>query len=130
MHPVTRGRPKGKGKQQNSRTLDDFSLLPSQRKRPFCDEINLRECNQINYGKEIVEQQQIKQYNLNINDEDETYDDKNFHSEEYDVFEIPDVDRLVRLLVIFWVSLSAPNGSGWVGFEGYLKIQINQPCNP
>ncbi|PKY29077.1 kinase-like protein [Rhizophagus irregularis] len=46
--------------------------------------------NQINYGKEIVEQQQIKQYNLNINDEDETYDDKNFHSEDDDVFEIPD----------------------------------------
>ncbi|PKC54694.1 hypothetical protein RhiirA1_542787 [Rhizophagus irregularis] len=46
--------------------------------------------NQINYGKEIVEQQQIKQYNLNINDEDETYDDKNFHLEEDDVFEIPD----------------------------------------
>ncbi|UZO05518.1 uncharacterized protein OCT59_025866 [Rhizophagus irregularis] len=46
--------------------------------------------NQINYGKEIVEQQQIKQYNLNIEDEDETYDDKNFHSEEDDVFEIPD----------------------------------------
>ncbi|CAB4436783.1 unnamed protein product [Rhizophagus irregularis] len=46
--------------------------------------------NQINYGKEIVEQQQIKQYNLNINDEDETYYDKNFHSEEDDVFEIPD----------------------------------------
>ncbi|PKY37038.1 hypothetical protein RhiirB3_533699, partial [Rhizophagus irregularis] len=42
--------------------------------------------NQINYGKEIVEQQQIKQYNLNIKDEDETYDDKNFHSEEDDVF--------------------------------------------
>ncbi|CAB4478767.1 unnamed protein product [Rhizophagus irregularis] len=46
--------------------------------------------NQINYGKEIVEQQQIKHYNLNIKDEDETYDDKNFHSEEDDVFEIPD----------------------------------------
>ncbi|POG74121.1 hypothetical protein GLOIN_2v1579669, partial [Rhizophagus irregularis DAOM 181602=DAOM 197198] len=46
--------------------------------------------NQINYGKEIVEQQQIKQYNLNIKDEDEIYDDKNFHSEEDDVFEIPD----------------------------------------
>jgi hypothetical protein len=44
MHPATRGRPKGKGKEQNSGTLDDFSLLPSQRKRPFCDEINLREC--------------------------------------------------------------------------------------
>ncbi|UZO05519.1 uncharacterized protein OCT59_025867 [Rhizophagus irregularis] len=46
--------------------------------------------NQINYGKEIVEQQQIKHYNLNIKDEDETYDDKNFHAEEDDVFEIPD----------------------------------------
>ncbi|POG74123.1 hypothetical protein GLOIN_2v1066428 [Rhizophagus irregularis DAOM 181602=DAOM 197198] len=37
-----------------------------------------------------VEQQQIKHYNLNIKDEDETYDDKNFHAEEDDVFEIPD----------------------------------------
>ncbi|CAB4439174.1 unnamed protein product [Rhizophagus irregularis] len=53
-------------------------------------QINSNEDNQINYGKEIVEQQQIKQYNLNIKDEDETYDDKNFHSEEDDVFEIPD----------------------------------------
>ncbi|CAB4439198.1 unnamed protein product [Rhizophagus irregularis] len=46
--------------------------------------------NQINYGKEIVEQQQIKHYNLKIQNEDETYDDKNFHSEEDDIFEIPD----------------------------------------
>ncbi|POG74114.1 kinase-like domain-containing protein [Rhizophagus irregularis DAOM 181602=DAOM 197198] len=53
-------------------------------------QINSNEDNQINYGKEIVEQQQIKQYNLNIDDDDETYDDKNFHSEEEDVFEIPD----------------------------------------
>ena len=43
MHPVRRERPKGKAKVQNSRTIDDFSLLPSQRKRPFCDEIYLRE---------------------------------------------------------------------------------------
>ncbi|PKC72589.1 hypothetical protein RhiirA1_491226 [Rhizophagus irregularis] len=53
-------------------------------------QINSNEDNQINYGKEIVEQLQIKQYNLNIDDEDEIYDDKNFHSEEDDVFEIPD----------------------------------------
>ena len=44
MHPVGRGRPKGKAKAQNSRTIDDFSLLSSQQKRPFCDEIYLREC--------------------------------------------------------------------------------------
>ncbi|CAB4404760.1 unnamed protein product [Rhizophagus irregularis] len=44
--------------------------------------------NQINYGKEIVEQQQIK--NINIDDEDEVHDDKNFHSEEQDELEIPD----------------------------------------
>ncbi|CAB4484138.1 unnamed protein product [Rhizophagus irregularis] len=44
MHPVSRGRPKGKAKVQNSRTIDDFSLLPTQRKGPFCDEIYLREC--------------------------------------------------------------------------------------
>ncbi len=30
MHPVSRRRPKGKSKEHNSRTLDDFSLLPSQ----------------------------------------------------------------------------------------------------
>ncbi|POG74125.1 kinase-like domain-containing protein [Rhizophagus irregularis DAOM 181602=DAOM 197198] len=57
--------------------------------------------NQINYGKEIVEQQQIKQYNLNIEDEDETYDDKNFHSEEDDVFEIPDGKYFTIMFFIF-----------------------------
>ncbi|CAB4446514.1 unnamed protein product [Rhizophagus irregularis] len=30
-------------------------------------QIKSNDGNQINYGKEIVEQQQIKQYNLNIN---------------------------------------------------------------
>ncbi|RGB22852.1 kinase-like domain-containing protein [Rhizophagus diaphanus] len=54
--------------------------------------LNIKSNNdiQINYGKEIVEQQQIRQYNFNIDDEDETYDYKNFHSEEDNVFEIPD----------------------------------------
>ncbi|RGB37360.1 kinase-like domain-containing protein [Rhizophagus diaphanus] len=51
-------------------------------------QINSNEDNQINYVKEIVEQQQIK--NINIDDEDEIYDDKNFHSEEQDELEIPD----------------------------------------
>ncbi|CAB4404446.1 unnamed protein product [Rhizophagus irregularis] len=51
-------------------------------------QINSNEDNQINYGKEIVEQQQIK--NVNIDDEDEVYDDKNFHSESHDELEIPD----------------------------------------
>ncbi|CAB4419301.1 unnamed protein product [Rhizophagus irregularis] len=51
-------------------------------------QINSKNDNQINYGKEIVEQQQIK--NINIDDEDEIYDDKNFHSEEQDELEIPD----------------------------------------
>ncbi|CAB4420565.1 unnamed protein product [Rhizophagus irregularis] len=44
MHPVSRGRPKGKSKEQNSRVFDDFSLLPSQQKQPLLDEINLRDC--------------------------------------------------------------------------------------
>ncbi|GES76239.1 kinase-like domain-containing protein [Rhizophagus clarus] len=48
------------------------------------------EDNQINYGEEIVEQQQIRRYNIKIDDEEETYDDKNFHSEEQDELEIPD----------------------------------------
>ncbi|CAB4404437.1 unnamed protein product [Rhizophagus irregularis] len=51
-------------------------------------QINSNNDNQINYGKEIVEQQQIK--NINIDDEDEVHDDKNFHSEEQDELEIPD----------------------------------------
>ncbi|EXX75382.1 hypothetical protein GLOIN_2v1783204 [Rhizophagus irregularis DAOM 181602=DAOM 197198] len=42
MHPVSRGRPKGKSK-CNSNSLDDFSLLPSQQKRSLFDEMNLRE---------------------------------------------------------------------------------------
>ncbi|PKC59436.1 hypothetical protein RhiirA1_399951 [Rhizophagus irregularis] len=49
-------------------------------------QINSNEDNQINYEKEIVEQQQIK--NVNIDDKDEIHDDKNFHSEEQDKFEI------------------------------------------
>ncbi|PKC72591.1 hypothetical protein RhiirA1_531094 [Rhizophagus irregularis] len=64
-------------------------------------QINSNEDNQINYGKEIVEQQQIKQYNLNIEDEDKTYDDKNFHSEEDDVFEIPDGKYFTIMFFIF-----------------------------
>ncbi|CAB4377421.1 unnamed protein product [Rhizophagus irregularis] len=51
-------------------------------------QINSNEDNQINYVKEIVKQQQIK--NINIDDEDEIFDDKNFHSEEQDELEIPD----------------------------------------
>ncbi|PKK64851.1 hypothetical protein RhiirC2_715983 [Rhizophagus irregularis] len=51
-------------------------------------QINSNEDNQTNYVKEIVEQQQIK--NINVDDEDEIYDDKNFHSEEQDELEIPD----------------------------------------
>ncbi|CAB4439196.1 unnamed protein product [Rhizophagus irregularis] len=51
-------------------------------------QINSNEDNQINYVKKIVEQQQIK--NINIDDEDEIFDDKNFHSEEQDELEIPD----------------------------------------
>jgi hypothetical protein len=40
MHPSSRG----KSKKQNSRTLDDFSLLPSQQKQPLFDDMYLREC--------------------------------------------------------------------------------------
>ncbi|EXX56720.1 hypothetical protein RIR_jg2974.t1 [Rhizophagus irregularis DAOM 181602=DAOM 197198] len=44
LHPVSRGRPKGKSREQNSRVLDDFSLLPSQQKQPLFDETYLRDC--------------------------------------------------------------------------------------
>jgi hypothetical protein len=44
VHPASRGRPKRKSKEQNSRTLDDFSLLPSQQKQPLFDEVYLRDC--------------------------------------------------------------------------------------
>ncbi|GES76240.1 kinase-like domain-containing protein [Rhizophagus clarus] len=53
-------------------------------------QLNSNNDNQINYGKEIAEQQQINKYNVKIDDEDEIYDDKNFHSEEQDELEIPD----------------------------------------
>ncbi len=43
MHPASRGQPKGKSKEHNSRTLDDFSLLSSQQKCPLLDETSLRE---------------------------------------------------------------------------------------
>ncbi|PKK64394.1 hypothetical protein RhiirC2_775617 [Rhizophagus irregularis] len=36
--------PKGKSREQNSRVLDDFSLLPSQQKQPLFDETYLRDC--------------------------------------------------------------------------------------
>ncbi|CAB4425885.1 unnamed protein product [Rhizophagus irregularis] len=52
-------------------------------------QVNSNEDNQTNYVKEIVEQQQIKNM-FNVDDEDEIYDDKNFHSEEQDELEIPD----------------------------------------
>ncbi|CAB4486770.1 unnamed protein product [Rhizophagus irregularis] len=44
LHPVSRGRPKGKSREQNSRVLDNFSLLPSQQKQPLFDETYLRDC--------------------------------------------------------------------------------------
>ncbi|RGB26772.1 hypothetical protein C1646_769997 [Rhizophagus diaphanus] len=46
--------------------------------------------NEDNYGMEIIEQQQVKKHNIDVDDEDEIYDDKNFHSEEQDELEIPD----------------------------------------
>ncbi|POG74133.1 kinase-like domain-containing protein [Rhizophagus irregularis DAOM 181602=DAOM 197198] len=46
--------------------------------------------NDDNYGMEIMEQQEVKKHNNDIDDEDEIYDDKNFHSEEQDELEIPD----------------------------------------
>ncbi|CAB4377399.1 unnamed protein product [Rhizophagus irregularis] len=46
--------------------------------------------NEDNYGMEIMEQQEVKKHNNDIDDEDEIYDDKNFHSEEQDELEIPD----------------------------------------
>jgi hypothetical protein len=42
MHPASRGQPKKKSK-CNSNSLDDFSLLSSQQKRPLFDETCLRE---------------------------------------------------------------------------------------
>ncbi|RGB26767.1 hypothetical protein C1646_674530 [Rhizophagus diaphanus] len=62
-------------------------------------QINSNEDNQINYVKEIVEQQQIK--NVNIDDEDEIYDDKNFNSEEQDELEIPDGKCIILLYVLY-----------------------------
>jgi hypothetical protein len=42
MNPISCEQPKGKSK-CNSNSLDDFSLLPSQQKRPLFDEMYLRE---------------------------------------------------------------------------------------
>ncbi|CAB4417370.1 unnamed protein product [Rhizophagus irregularis] len=53
------------------------------------DELQINS-NEDNYGMEIMEQQQVKKHNIDIDDEDEIYDDKNFHSEEQDELEIPD----------------------------------------
>ena len=46
VHPTSCGRPKGKGKDQNSSTLDNFSVLPSQRQDKILlfEEMRLREC--------------------------------------------------------------------------------------
>ena len=46
VHPANRGWPKEKGKSQNSSTLDDFSLLPSQQQQEkilLFEEKHLRE---------------------------------------------------------------------------------------
>ncbi|PKY58111.1 kinase-like protein [Rhizophagus irregularis] len=62
-------------------------------------QVNSNEDNQTNYVKEIVEQQQIKNM-FNVDDEDEIYDDKNFHSEEQDELEIPDGKNLDYALIV------------------------------
>ncbi|GET51954.1 kinase-like domain-containing protein [Rhizophagus irregularis DAOM 181602=DAOM 197198] len=59
------------------------------------NDLQIINSNEGNYGIEIMEQQQIKKHNIkkhniDIDDEDEIYDDKNFHSEEQDELEITD----------------------------------------
>ncbi|RIA96670.1 kinase-like domain-containing protein [Glomus cerebriforme] len=77
--------------------VDDFNKSSNQNTSKASDilkafnelQINSNNDNQNNYEKEIEEQQESKKYNTSFNDE-EIYDDKNFHSEEQDEYEIPD----------------------------------------
>ncbi|CAB5189236.1 unnamed protein product [Rhizophagus irregularis] len=66
--------------------INDFNNSSNQDYGSTSKASSILKDNQINYEKEIVEQQQIK--NVNIDDKDEIHDDKNFHSEEQDKFEI------------------------------------------
>ncbi|CAB5356947.1 unnamed protein product [Rhizophagus irregularis] len=43
-----------------------------------------------NYDKKEITQQQIKGKNINVDDDDEIYNNPNFHSKEQDELEIPD----------------------------------------
>ncbi|CAB5205390.1 unnamed protein product [Rhizophagus irregularis] len=43
-----------------------------------------------NENKRETIQQQINKYHDNVDDEDEVYNNPNFHSEEQDTFELPD----------------------------------------
>ncbi|CAB4478756.1 unnamed protein product [Rhizophagus irregularis] len=70
------------------------SILKDDSDKSFND-LQIINSNEGNYGIEIMEQQQIKKHNIkkhniDIDDEDEIYDDKNFHSEEQDELEITD----------------------------------------
>ncbi|CAB4440268.1 unnamed protein product [Rhizophagus irregularis] len=53
-------------------------------------QINSANDTQNNFIKDEIIQQQIKNYHIDISDEDEVCNNPNFHSEEQDEFEIPD----------------------------------------
>ncbi|CAB5389392.1 unnamed protein product [Rhizophagus irregularis] len=53
-------------------------------------QINSANDTQNNFIKDETIQQQIKNYHIDINDEDEICNNPYFHSEEQDEFEIPD----------------------------------------
>ncbi|CAB5350501.1 unnamed protein product [Rhizophagus irregularis] len=46
--------------------------------------------NKQNNDEKEITQQQIKEQNINVDDEDEVYNNPNFHSKEQDELEIPD----------------------------------------
>ncbi|GES76234.1 kinase-like domain-containing protein [Rhizophagus clarus] len=76
---------------QNYGTTSKASSILKELSNSFNElQVNSNEDNQINYGKEIVEQQQINKYHNAKIDDYEIYDDKNFHSEEQDEIGIPD----------------------------------------
>ncbi|PKY31662.1 hypothetical protein RhiirB3_449373, partial [Rhizophagus irregularis] len=84
--------------------------------------------------KEIT-QQQIKRQSINVDDEDEVYNNLNLHSKEQDELEIPDVNRLwCRLAIpLLWENpfLIPKQNYNFIGIylrnlNGDLKAKLNE----
>ncbi|GES80091.1 kinase-like domain-containing protein [Rhizophagus clarus] len=79
--------------QKNSRTSKISNIFKANSKRlsKMFEKLQIRNDNTNNYKKEAIQQIKGSNTNFNINDdEDDIYNNPNFHSEEQDELEIPD----------------------------------------